>query len=247
MSIAAAIEAMRAKGIADSDILDIVAHMAAAAEAPAARSSGAERTRRWRERHKASQSVTVTSRDVTPDETLPPPVSPLSPSPRPLTQNPPLSPTNTSGDEGTGESAIDGKPASPSQSPLLAQARASPAKGTRLPPDYRPAQPEIDFCHNLGMTDDRISECADEFRDYWAGVPGERGRKCDWPATFRNAARKRAGALAKPSSAYAARHGSPGGGRLAAYQRAAASFSSPVDVPGERPGVFDHGGRVLDL
>jgi hypothetical protein len=29
-----------------------------------------------------------------------------------------------------------------------------------------------------------------EFHDYWKGVPGARGRKLDWPATFRNRVRE---------------------------------------------------------
>ena len=27
---------------------------------------------------------------------------------------------------------------------------------------------------------------AEKFRDYWIGVPGARGTKLDWPATWRN-------------------------------------------------------------
>lgn len=68
--IAEALRHMLAAGMPAEAIVAAVADMeaCAAAETAPARSNGAERTRRWRER-KASQSVTVTSqasRDVTP-------------------------------------------------------------------------------------------------------------------------------------------------------------------------------------
>jgi hypothetical protein len=31
---------------------------------------------------------------------------------------------------------------------------------------------------------------AAEFRDYWAAVPGQKGVKLDWPATWRNRIRQ---------------------------------------------------------
>ena len=67
--------------------------------------------------------------------------------------------------------------------------RASPPNpkklGTRLPDDWtlpddwgawaKSARPELD-----------ITLLRDKFRDYWCGVPGSRGRKADWQATWRN-------------------------------------------------------------
>jgi hypothetical protein len=37
---------------------------------------------------------------------------------------------------------------------------------------------------------DRIRAIADEFRDYWVAVPGSKGCKLDWLATWRNWVRK---------------------------------------------------------
>lgn len=118
-------------------------------------------------------------------------------------------------------------------------------RGSRLPANWWPP-PECEaWCREkFHLSDHELSEAVDEFRDFWSGAPGDRGRKCDWPATFRNACRKRFGQARRPS---AARHGQAGSGRLAAYQRAAAHFSAPNDVPGERPDLSDHRGRVLDL
>ncbi|HEX2886853.1 hypothetical protein [Vineibacter terrae] len=66
----------------------------------------------------------------------------------------------------------------------------SASRGTRLAPDWRPAAAEQAFAARLGLDADRI---AAEFRDYWHAVPGARGRKLDWPATFRNRCRVLAG------------------------------------------------------
>jgi len=35
-----------------------------------------------------------------------------------------------------------------------------------------------------------LKAALDEFVDYWHGVPGAKGRKLDWPATFRNRLRE---------------------------------------------------------
>lgn len=242
--IAAAIEAMRAKGMADSDILDVVAHMASAEVVTSPqRTARQERNARYyasQKRLKASESAISDGGD---EETLPPPVSPLSPSPKPLTQNPPLSPTNTKLD--AGDCALDGEilPPSPSPSePEPGKARASPplsTRGTRLPPDYRPTPSTVEWCRdNQRLTDEQFSDCLAEFRDYWSGVPGHRGLKCDWDGTFRNAVRKR---LPSGGSrqAYASGNQRSDGSRLGAYQRAAAFVRAQNDVPPERGGVLD--------
>lgn len=52
-----------------------------------------------------------------------------------------------------------------------------------LPPDWR------DEAIRLGLAWQRIDRTAEEFRDYWLGVPGERGVKADWKATWRNRVR----------------------------------------------------------
>lgn len=59
-------------------------------------------------------------------------------------------------------------------------------RGTRLPADWRPSDADREFARALGFTDAAIATAASEFVDYWIGVPGQRGTKLDWPATFRN-------------------------------------------------------------
>lgn len=57
-------------------------------------------------------------------------------------------------------------------------------RGSRLPADF-PTPTEIAFCRSE-RPDLDADLLAAKFRDYWLGVPGAKGRKCDWPATWRN-------------------------------------------------------------
>lgn len=69
-------------------------------------------------------------------------------------------------------------------------------KGQRLPHDEAPrewlewglmeaAKKGVDVSAAL------IYDWWEEFHDYWVGVPGQRGRKLDWAATWRNRVRER--------------------------------------------------------
>lgn len=62
----------------------------------------------------------------------------------------------------------------------------STARGARLPDEWWPSSVDQDFARDLGLDPTAI---VDEFRDYWRAVPGARGRKLDWSATFRNRCR----------------------------------------------------------
>jgi len=57
-------------------------------------------------------------------------------------------------------------------------------RGSRLPADF-PTDAEITFCRQE-RPDLDAGLLAAKFRDYWCGVPGAKGRKLDWPATWRN-------------------------------------------------------------
>lgn len=82
------------------------------------------------------------------------------------------------------------------------------AKGTRLPEDWRPNVDDRQFARDHGVDPDAAFP---EFRDYWIGVPGQRGVKLDWSATWRNRVRDVAGRKSsrrggdKPSMASIAR------------------------------------------
>lgn len=88
----------------------------------------------------------------------------------------------------------DGKPnESPEKpNPLIHQSTNPPTekqerspKGSRLPPDWHPSELEVRFAMTERPDVDWRTE-ADKFRDYWNGVPGAKGRKTDWPGTWRN-------------------------------------------------------------
>ncbi len=60
-------------------------------------------------------------------------------------------------------------------------------RGTRITEDWTPADATVDTLHKQGV--DALA-CVPEFIDYWLGVPGQRGIRCDWEATFRNSVRR---------------------------------------------------------
>ena len=67
--------------------------------------------------------------------------------------------------------------------------RQTEPRGSRLPDDWKPSEEDAAFARSLGLDPRRV---ADEFRDYWHGVAGQKGRKLDWSGTFRNRCRDRA-------------------------------------------------------
>ncbi|MFW6341275.1 MAG: hypothetical protein ACOC0Q_10440, partial [Wenzhouxiangella sp.] len=72
-----------------------------------------------------------------------------------------------------------------------APAGAAPAKkGTRIPDGF-PTADELDWAEAECPHVDSNVEAA-KFIDYWRGVPGQKGVKLDWPATWRNWIRRAA-------------------------------------------------------
>lgn len=59
-----------------------------------------------------------------------------------------------------------------------------PSRGCRIPAEF-PDQDALQWAQNE-RPELATESIAEKFRDYWAGVPGARGRKSDWPATWRN-------------------------------------------------------------
>ncbi len=77
--------------------------------------------------------------------------------------------------------------------------RAEAATATRLPADWVPANADQDFCAAT-RPDLDCKAVADAFRDYWASMPGAKGRKLDWSATWRNWVRNESRARAGPAN-----------------------------------------------
>lgn len=68
------------------------------------------------------------------------------------------------------------------------RAKRAPS-GHRLPEDWILNPERQDFARALGL--DPVAEFH-QFSDYWRGVPGSRGLKADWDATWRNSCRRSA-------------------------------------------------------
>lgn len=59
------------------------------------------------------------------------------------------------------------------------------SRGSRLPSTWEP-DGDLKVWAIAERPDLDLTETVARFRDYWASVPGSRGVKLDWPATFRN-------------------------------------------------------------
>lgn len=65
------------------------------------------------------------------------------------------------------------------------------ARGTRLPADWTLPEDEQRWALDEFQVDDNaIKREVEKFRDYWIGVPGSKGVKLDWDATWRNWCRR---------------------------------------------------------
>ncbi|MDA0231430.1 MAG: hypothetical protein O3B21_14765 [Proteobacteria bacterium] len=72
------------------------------------------------------------------------------------------------------------------------QRQATDQKGARLARDWAPAPDAIAFAAAAGLAPAAIAAEAAKFRDYWIAIPGARGCKLDWPATWKNWIRRTA-------------------------------------------------------
>ncbi|MEW9272386.1 hypothetical protein [Gluconobacter oxydans] len=72
----------------------------------------------------------------------------------------------------------------------------TPKRACRLPADWQPTPEQIQFAEANQVDPVRTAEV---FRDYWLGVPGAKGCKADWDATWRNWVRREDGT--RPSAA----------------------------------------------
>lgn len=202
MSLARTIAAMAEAGCSAEQIARVALAHEAEAEAKrvAKRDGNAERQRRHREKARNANNAchSVTERDsalcgVT--GTVPPEVSPKDNNQTPFLAPLPEAETRAR-DEISGE-----KPASTPEADaeLLARYHAlaagsgrKDAHGSRLADDWRPNEAGRALAVSaLGSNAAAHAELA-RFRDHWAAAPGQRGRKADWDATWRNWVRKAA-------------------------------------------------------
>lgn len=62
-------------------------------------------------------------------------------------------------------------------------------RGERLPEGWEPLAKDMQLAVDELGSDRAAFRALDEFRDYWRGVPGSKGCKLDWSATWRNRVR----------------------------------------------------------
>ena len=67
-----------------------------------------------------------------------------------------------------------------------------PQRGARLPAGWSPGPEQTAFAESLGIRNGVAAAELEKFRDYWAALPGQKGVKTDWTATWRNWLRRKA-------------------------------------------------------
>jgi hypothetical protein len=160
-NIGALVERMVAAGMSVGDAGAIAAEIYAAGVASASiRSPGAERTRRYRERHKTSQSVTP-SRDDNASQNV---------------------------TERHKASQSDVSPKVPIERSLKKEGRqlkSAASRGTRLNPSWTPTEAGRLSARQEGFSDAEIDREILQFRDHWIAASGSKAVKLDWDAAWR--------------------------------------------------------------
>lgn len=113
----------------------------------------------------------------------------------PLTEDSPMELGNKGtrelGNKGSGESegvlVVLNETSAPAKA--VADDDQASKRGTRISKDWEPSD-SLKAALVEKYPHVKLGDILEEFRDYWVGVPGQRGRKLDWDATFRNRVRE---------------------------------------------------------
>jgi len=167
LSLTATVEALVAAGATPEMILAVVRTMEGARDDALARrrASDAARQKAKRERvHTESRDITLPVNGHT------------DTSPRAQV----VIPTSSLRSEGI-----------PPEKPSVSTPKGADAsRGTRLPDAWHPEEPDWSKAIAVLGCLTAVDAELDRFRDYWRAVPGAKGRKSDWPATWRNWVRR---------------------------------------------------------
>jgi len=143
------------------EAMQIVAEVFAAGAANAsARSSGALRQQRYRERKKSAEGVTKRNESVT------------------RYVEPEASPTVTNRNESVTRDAP------PLSIKNIEVERKKEKRGTRLSPEWSPSDADRAYARSLGWSESQINREAENFRDYWLAKAGADAAKTDWGRTW---------------------------------------------------------------
>ena len=105
-------------------------------------------------------------------------------------------------------------------------------RGTRIPEDWQPSPALVAWTQEHAPAAATNAEVA-RFADYWRAIPGARGRKTDWAATWRNWARRAQedhDARQRRAPAPGARSGSTTDDRVAAWIALADTLPGPTSA-----------------
>jgi uncharacterized protein YdaU (DUF1376 family) len=109
-----------------------------------------------------------------------------------IASKPPLKP-GLSQAEATLEASLKPPPKQPEPEPEPKEVRkkeptvlSKEKRGTRLPDDFEPDHTCHELAEKLLLSREASQDAFQNFMDYWRGVPGAKGLKLDWQATFRN-------------------------------------------------------------
>jgi hypothetical protein len=69
---------------------------------------------------------------------------------------------------------------------LVVEGQKQKKRGTRMVAGSVMSADNLAFARQSGLSETAAQKAWDEFVDYWIGVPGHRGTKLDWSATWRN-------------------------------------------------------------
>lgn len=94
---------------------------------------------------------------------------------------------------------------------LLEGQKKKVSRGTRMESTARLVEEDLQFALACGMSEQRAREAWAEFVDYWIGIPGQRGCKLNWAATWRNRVRELTGKGGKNERNYPRRADRPTG------------------------------------
>jgi len=88
------------------------------------------------------------------------------------------------------ESVVEKERIQEHQQPELVEGRKRVSRGTRLTSGTEITDSQQKFALDSGLRLFEVDRVWAEFVDYWVGVPGSRGVKADWDATWRNWVRR---------------------------------------------------------
>ena len=139
-------------------------------------------------------------------------------------------------------------PAPPAKTTTPASKTSGKTRGTRIPEDWQPSPALVAWTREHAPAAATNAEVS-RFLDYWRAIPGARGRKTDWAATWRNWARRAQedhDARQRRAPAPGARGGSTTDERVAAWIALADALPGPAGAgaPQAAPRLAIEGGAA---